>query len=599
MRPVTFTSWRPLLTLNPWPYPSSTLNIRSVRVALLLVALLAVTLLTFIVPPAIRVFEEVRLDYSRLDRNAALLQLLEAFPRQQGEPFTTYMLDVGVANRVPLDRAVPDTRDPGCLHVTYETGGLDVSIIMPFHDESWSMLLRSLHSIIDRTPPHLLREVILIDDASHYGYMGEPLLTYLSVLSAKIRIFRNLRREGLIRSRVRAAKVARGRVLVFLDAHVEVNTAWLEPLLDHIRVKGGKVLAVPHIDTIDPQNITYMPWYQQVHGGFSWALEYVWKYLPTPLLVSLRPWVDPIPTPTTIGCAMAMDRDYFFRQGSFDEGMYIWGGENIEISFRTWMCGGEVNILPCSRVGHVFRKLLPYYFPYAYGGNETRYKNYQRLADVWMDEYKDYYYATSHLHLTYTKDELTSLDARRQLRKRLQCRNFSWFLANVIPEMALPPGGNVTYFGQISSSRGNSCVTRNSDTNQTYVSLMSCGRHMSDQAFYLSSEGHVKTTGKLCISANKSSKFLQLLPCGIQDERILQNFRFNLALRRPTAINDSPNVKDGRLTLTYRKKQLCMEQVTYLGGQTLAMNPCNDLDTNFQIWSFQYKFDFSVVKKKH
>ena len=169
MRPVTFTSWRPLLSLNPWPYPSSTLNIRSVRVALLLVALLAVTLLTFIVPPARRVFEEVRLDYSRADRNAALLQLLGAFPRQQGEPFTTYMLDVGVANRVPLDRAVPDTRDPGCLHVTYDTGGLDVSIIMPFHDESWSMLLRSLHSVIDRTPPHLLREVLLILLRLHGG----------------------------------------------------------------------------------------------------------------------------------------------------------------------------------------------------------------------------------------------------------------------------------------------------------------------------------------------------------------------------------------------------------------------------------------------
>ena len=62
------------------------------------------------------------------------------------------------------------------------------------------------------------------------------------------------------------------------------------------------------------------------------------------------------------------------------------------IGFRVWMCGGMIEYVPCSHVGHIFRPGHPYNMTGEFGLRDVHGWNSARLAEVWMDDYKRLYY---------------------------------------------------------------------------------------------------------------------------------------------------------------------------------------------------------------
>lgn len=74
-----------------------------------------------------------------------------------------------VSDIISVNRSVPDPRSQYCLRQNYSDNLPKTSVIIIFHNEAWSTLLRTVHSVLNRSPEHLIEEVILVDDASTMG----------------------------------------------------------------------------------------------------------------------------------------------------------------------------------------------------------------------------------------------------------------------------------------------------------------------------------------------------------------------------------------------------------------------------------------------
>lgn len=367
-----------------------------------------------------------------IDEGLAELGLVKTVEdlRFRDEGYKLHGFNALASRNLGYNRNIPDTRNKLCKNLKYAENLPDASVIMCFFNEQIDTLIRSVHSVLNRTPDHLLHEIILVDDYSDIGDLNVKIRDYVETNlkgKKKVVLYKTEQREGLIRARIFGARRASGKVLVFLDSHIEVNEGWLEPLLSRIYANPKRVVT-PIIDIINADTFEYNP-SPIVRGGFNWGLHFKWENLRTGTLVNDEDFVKPIKSPTMAGGLFAMDRKYFTQLGEYDSGMNIWGGENLEISFRIWMCGGILEIIPCSRVGHVFRKRRPYTSP---DGEDTMTRNSLRVANVWMDEYKERFFKQ---RPDVVNVEYGDISERLQLRKKLGCKSFSWYVENIYPEL--------------------------------------------------------------------------------------------------------------------------------------------------------------------
>ncbi|XP_019487454.1 PREDICTED: polypeptide N-acetylgalactosaminyltransferase 9 [Hipposideros armiger] len=141
--------------------------------------------------------------------------------------YEEYGYNAQLSNRISLDRTIPDYRPKKCRQMTYSDDLPQISVVFIFVNEALSVILRSVHSVVNHTPSQLLKEVILVDDNSDSVELKFNLDQYVNKrYPGLVKIVRNSRREGLIRARLQGWKVATAPVVGFFDAHVEFSTGW-------------------------------------------------------------------------------------------------------------------------------------------------------------------------------------------------------------------------------------------------------------------------------------------------------------------------------------------------------------------------------------
>ncbi|XP_016997840.2 putative inactive polypeptide N-acetylgalactosaminyltransferase 11 [Drosophila takahashii] len=340
------------------------------------------------------------------------------------EQYARYHYNAWLSERIPLNRTLEDYRDQECHNISYTSvKKLTASIIIANQLEHPHTLLRTIYSVISQTLPYLDIEIILVHD----GLADPDVFEYIShklpiVIQVEVETLR-----GLIHARLTGARIATGDVLVFLNAHMEVTKGWLPPLVEPIFL-NNHTITEPIIDAISGESFAYQKLTEPDQRAFNWQLENIeipldqiaWNNLPKPYASAQLE-----------GRVFAIDRNWFWHLGGWDEGLQDNGGDALELSLKVWQCGGSILTVPCSRVGIIYKReeVEAQMAPNRNPNLQVR-KNFKRVVDVWFDEFKLHFYRYNPRLRNLTAE---SLNEQRELRRRLNCKSFGWYRSQMAP----------------------------------------------------------------------------------------------------------------------------------------------------------------------
>lgn len=108
------------------------------------------------------------------------------------ESYSANGINVILSNKISYNRTPPDVRNYLCSTIHYDVSSLpSASVIIIFLEEPYSVLLRTIHSVLNTAPSILLKEIILVDDFSSFDDLKGKLSHYLKTrMPDKVKLVR-------------------------------------------------------------------------------------------------------------------------------------------------------------------------------------------------------------------------------------------------------------------------------------------------------------------------------------------------------------------------------------------------------------------------
>ncbi|KAH9523810.1 Polypeptide N-acetylgalactosaminyltransferase 12 [Bulinus truncatus] len=337
---------------------------------------------------------------------------------------------------------------------------------------------------------------------------------------------------------------------------------WYEPLVSPLQ-NNDKAITFPVVDVIDPNSFAVMEQSTVTLVGSLHLYSLLFTWLEDRGYTS----ETTIKSSTMPGSVFAISKKWFSHLGMFDPYLQVWGGENIEMSFKAWMCGGGIFIATCSHVAHLPRRPVNV-------KSHTALLNSARVAEVWMDEFKQYFYEKTAFHLAWFNH--TNIDSRKELRRSLKCKNFRWYLTKVSPDLYNQIDEYSFYLGQIKNKQYDVCL----DSKHNYVSpeVTECSPSFS-QVWLLRTDGRLTCHGSMLIAQPGSN----------EDDLRVTTVPLNSSWTYDNDLNHQWEY-DKLDRIVHKKSRLCLG-VRKMAQLTLDLTHCTTKMTELK-WLFNSRKDF-------
>lgn len=293
-----------------------------------------------------------------------------------------------------------------------------LSVVLPCAMEG-SFAAQTVEAVIAHTKRHRLHEIIVVDDGSR-----PPLLNdfprHLLKPQGPVVMLRHEKTMGLITTKKVGGDNATGDVIVFFDCHISPRDGWEEAFLKQMKRAGDhRTVVVPTITSLDPDTWTEIP------NGPSSSACYI-------LLNADFTWMATADrdVPLMSGGLLGISRQWWEETGGYDEHMVAWGGENIDQSLRTWLCGGRIEAAQGAYVAHMWRDpkkpktILRYPIP-----TEDVMRNKARAVTAWFEEFREKVFTfPEYENFVDGSQSIGDMSNFDRLRSRLTCKPFSHYI---------------------------------------------------------------------------------------------------------------------------------------------------------------------------